>query len=263
MRDRQPTPGREGMVRLILTSGEILEGRLEMADEPTDAGTPLNKATLLTDQTAALYPGLDGDSTLNDVYYFLGGYTQWRWNRRRYDWDPVLGDQETNVLVNQAGSESIVIKYATQITIAYPENTVELVSPSSRIVTYNSYSSDLDTTLRDKYFTLGSDPTVYYFGAGARTIRVYVGTGSNRVDIEGIQPVTADVTTGPWEEVRASTSDAYPDRGASGGYEYEALGMPLEKAADLPLSALLAMLTEQEQLRADVDFLAAMGGVEL
>lgn len=39
---------------------------LTRADEPTEEGTPLNKATLLTDETAALYD-LDEDATVNDV----------------------------------------------------------------------------------------------------------------------------------------------------------------------------------------------------
>jgi hypothetical protein len=38
----------------------------ERADEPTEPGTPLNKATLLTDATAALY-GLGPGATVNDV----------------------------------------------------------------------------------------------------------------------------------------------------------------------------------------------------
>ena len=39
---------------------------LTRADEPTEQGTPLNKATLLTDETAASY-GLGEDATVNDV----------------------------------------------------------------------------------------------------------------------------------------------------------------------------------------------------
>lgn len=47
------------------------------ADEPTEEGTPLNKATLLTDETAALY-GLGEDSTVNDVLAEIDDKHIWR-----------------------------------------------------------------------------------------------------------------------------------------------------------------------------------------
>lgn len=54
MNDRVPThPGR---VKLTPVSGNIYD--LERADEPTVAGTPLNKATFLTDATATAIAAL-------------------------------------------------------------------------------------------------------------------------------------------------------------------------------------------------------------
>ena len=65
MRNRQPTyPGR---VKLIPVDGEANTFDLIRADEPTDPGTPLNKNTLLTDQTAAIM-GLDSEATPNDMF---------------------------------------------------------------------------------------------------------------------------------------------------------------------------------------------------
>lgn len=55
MTDRVPTPGKEGRVKLTFDDGAIQYAKVEMADEPTQDGTPLNKATLLSDSTAALY----------------------------------------------------------------------------------------------------------------------------------------------------------------------------------------------------------------
>ena len=55
MKDRQPT--RPGRVKIIPENGEAYYATMEMADEPTEAGTPPTKANLLKDSTAALLGG--------------------------------------------------------------------------------------------------------------------------------------------------------------------------------------------------------------
>lgn len=56
MKDRVPTyPGR---VRMTPVTGQTNVYDMELADQPTEAGTPLNKANLLTDATATAL-GLD------------------------------------------------------------------------------------------------------------------------------------------------------------------------------------------------------------
>lgn len=72
MTDRQPTPGKEGRVRLTFDDGSVKYARVEMADDPLELGDPLNKATLLKDATAALY-GLGTDAVPDDVLKALGG----------------------------------------------------------------------------------------------------------------------------------------------------------------------------------------------
>lgn len=218
------------------------------------------KDETLTDQTAALYPGLTGDSTPNDAYAFLGGYTQWRWNRRTVSWTPVKGSNTSVTLVTEG--ETVTLRYSSTVTVS-DEGVVSLSGYSSKSITTDNWTPSIATDLTNKYFTVKNGGQVYYFDSGS-TASKYVPSGSDEyVQASNVKPVTANQSTGPWEEVRASTSNAYPDSGISGGYEYEAQGMPLEKAAALPLGAVLAMLAEQEQLRADVDFLAAMGGVTL
>lgn len=65
MKDRKPKyPGR---VRLTPVQGQENVFDLERADEPLEDGTPLNKATLLDDETAASL-GLTEDSTVNDAF---------------------------------------------------------------------------------------------------------------------------------------------------------------------------------------------------
>lgn len=72
MVDRVPLyPGR---VKMTPVSGQANIYDMERADQPTQAGTPLNKTTLLKDSTAALY-GLT-DATPDDVFVLLKRYSE-------------------------------------------------------------------------------------------------------------------------------------------------------------------------------------------
>lgn len=65
MKDRVPLyPGR---VKLTPVSGKENTYDMVRADEPTQEGTPLNKATLLKDATAALL-GLESDAVPDDAF---------------------------------------------------------------------------------------------------------------------------------------------------------------------------------------------------
>lgn len=66
MKDRVPTyPGR---VRLTPVSGQTNVYTLERADVPTQEGTPLNKANLLSDTTANLLIPSEGDPTPDKAF---------------------------------------------------------------------------------------------------------------------------------------------------------------------------------------------------
>lgn len=68
MKDRVPThPGR---VKLKPVSGQANTYDMVRADEPTQEGTPLNKASLLQDETAALY-GQGADAVPDDILSIL------------------------------------------------------------------------------------------------------------------------------------------------------------------------------------------------
>ena len=78
MKDRVPTyPGR---VKLTPVSGQENTYDMVRADEPTQEGTPLNKASLLKDATAVLYgQGVDAVpddilSILSKAVLFVDGY---------------------------------------------------------------------------------------------------------------------------------------------------------------------------------------------
>lgn len=77
MTDRQPASGQAGRVLITPESpGQMpFYAKIEMADNPINPGTPINKATLLEDATAALF-GQGTDATPNgifsDIYNMLG-----------------------------------------------------------------------------------------------------------------------------------------------------------------------------------------------
>lgn len=80
MKDRIPLyPGR---VKLNPVTGQENTYDMVRADEPTQEGTPLNKASLLKDETAALYGhGVDAVpddilSILSNAVLFVSGYLQ-------------------------------------------------------------------------------------------------------------------------------------------------------------------------------------------
>lgn len=70
MQDRSSLhPGR---VKLIPVSGQEHVYDMVRADEPEQEGTPLSKATFLTDETAALF-GLGSDAVPDEVFQLLAG----------------------------------------------------------------------------------------------------------------------------------------------------------------------------------------------
>lgn len=90
MQDRVPTyPGR---VELIPVLGQENTYEMVRADEPTQEGTPLNKANLLQDSVAKMY-GLLESAIPNDVFAFLGKYNL-HWWRRRINTTGTIGEWE-------------------------------------------------------------------------------------------------------------------------------------------------------------------------
>lgn len=72
MEDRTPTPGQEGRVLITPENGSSpFYAKVEMADNPTQEGTPLNKNSLLKDATAALFTGLPENPVPDEVFQIL------------------------------------------------------------------------------------------------------------------------------------------------------------------------------------------------
>lgn len=73
---------------------------LTRADEPTQEGTPLNKASLLKDTTAALY-GKDGTAVPDDIFQFLGN----RLTGELYASYTVQSSDETSIYIDMPTAE--------------------------------------------------------------------------------------------------------------------------------------------------------------
>lgn len=74
MEDRIPSPGQEGRVLITPEDGkESYYATVTMADNPTNPGTPLNKATLLQDETEISLFGNTNNRTVDDAFRGISG----------------------------------------------------------------------------------------------------------------------------------------------------------------------------------------------
>ena len=73
MEDRTPTPGQEGRVLITPENGSPYYAKIEMADNPTQQGTPLTKETLLQDSTEIEIFGNSSNRTVDDAFVGIMG----------------------------------------------------------------------------------------------------------------------------------------------------------------------------------------------
>lgn len=77
MKDRAPT--KPNRMRIVPEDGSpAFYATITRADDPTQAGDPLNKSTFLRDETASLF-GMGNDAVPNDVFAFLGSHNLHWW----------------------------------------------------------------------------------------------------------------------------------------------------------------------------------------
>ena len=256
MQDRVPLhPGR---VTLTPVAGQANTYDMTRADDPTQAGTPLNKATLLKDATAALF-GLGTDAVPDDVLAEIGKYKQYWWRRRvpageRYV--EVKTDMTSDVAIlheRSAGPQSG--RLSKSITINQTNGAITLNNAETiNAPTTYALAESLVESLWEKrpfYFVSAGVDKVYYVPENATYTKSYIAGNytlsiakENDDDEDGIylnapsagvkgQIATANkqqVAAGDWEYLQSSDRSAYPDSGTSGGYEYEYLGIPFDNA---------------------------------
>lgn len=151
MKDRVPLyPGR---VTLTPVSGQANTFDLVRADQPTQEGTPLNKASLLKDATAALF-GLDATAVPDDALSVLSRFHKGLGNE--YVWSR----QQSIITITPFTSEGTILntyKYTGNLqysdSVFYNQSTgeIELVNPTTASV--SSLLSNY-TVLYGKYLQL-------------------------------------------------------------------------------------------------------------
>lgn len=153
MKDRVPLyPGR---VTLTPVSGQANTFDLVRADQPTQEGTPLNKASLLKDTTAALF-GLPNTAVPDDALHLLSRFQGGLGNE--YVWaklNSIAGYYEIRTLkdsiyVIESATKLYTFKYSDSITIDEVGN-LSLTNPLTFTATYSQFRNDYGTTLLGKY----------------------------------------------------------------------------------------------------------------
>lgn len=260
MQDRVPLyPGR---VTLTPVSGQANTFDLTRADQPTQEGTPLNKANLLKDTTAALF-GLGTGAVPDDVLAELGKYKQYWWRRRARSVIEKRTDITGEVQVTRDASPGRKFYYSKTVSLD-PNGGVSLVSPvtldgvASSTTSANALSESLKPYLDDVPYYISSDivdgkiyyvPTESHIGynsvnPGYFTFGLYryssktlymVLSDNSLSDVKvPAQLVEGVVPTGDWQYVQSSNRNTYPDSGIRDGYEYEYLGIPFDSAVTAP-----------------------------
>ena len=236
MNDRVPTnPG-----RVLITpenGAAAYYATMTRADNPTQEGTPLNKATLLKDATAAAF-GLPASAVPDDVLAFLGKYNQYWWRRRinTVGWTVKTSEQSVNsvwVSYNDAGGN---IEYSSEIDIS-DGGVVSLKNPSSASFNKNRYS-DLNV-VKGKYWTCDTtsleDAGILYTPSNAPNAKLRSYSDYDAIEMQ-YGKVTSEYTgsIGEWEYLQSPDRNAHPDSGISESYEYQFLGIPLSNAVTAP-----------------------------
>lgn len=226
MQDRVPLyPGR---VTLTPVSGQANTYDLTRADQPTQEGTPLNKASLLKDATAALF-GLGTDAVPDDALHLLSRFQGGLGNE--YVWaklNSIAGYYEIRTLkdsiyVIESETKLYTFKYSDSITIDEVGN-LSLTNPLTFTATYSQFRNDYGTTLLGKYLDttgLAQEAGIIFIPTNA-SINYYNG---RQVEIRNSYVISVgyDENRAFVGYVNSPSPDAYPPA-VSDGNTYMPLG---------------------------------------
>lgn len=222
MKDRIPLyPGR---VTLTPVSGQPNTFDLTRADQPTQEGTPLNKASLLKDTTAALF-GLGTDAVPDDAFHLLSRFqsglgNEYIWAKERWNWEVVKSNSTKNwILVQTNNANRTYVRYSDNIILDNDGN-ISLADPITQI--YPTYKSAGSLQLDNKYVQLGRDS---YAEAEANPVWFSDGVTFNGVNTYNLTYRTLETLHRRtlFGYVNSPSPDAYPPA-VSDGYTYTPLG---------------------------------------
>ena len=272
MQDRVPVnPG-----RVLVTpenGGAAYYATLTRADNPTQEGTPLNKASLLKDTTAAMF-GLDEYAVPEDVFAFLGQYNQHWWEVTHGIARNVYSEERTAVTnrknLSYTSDFPFTFSYSKSIEIDPHDGTVSLVDPQT-VVLHTDSKKDITTVCA----ALASQAPIYFksdygvvadrvfyapegatapaagsteLGAGSYTFYMmkhseysdyYLCIGNEDADVPAYEVTTTAewVTAGEITYVHGATRDAYTDGVTEDFDSYVYLGVPFQ---NMPTAARIA-----------------------
>lgn len=237
MQDRIPLyPG-----RVMLTPVPGQENTFDMvrADSPTQEGTPLNKANILKDATAAMF-GLGSDAVPDDVLVWIGNYNQHWWKRL----DPVVHDYYSYVSSTLGESYVSTIKPTVEspvsISSSYAKNEYGEMILLEPITVWDGTTNPGYNYARGKYVKL-QNGIVWKADEASADIRSYTSGSDTLYQLnvyEGAIKYTPTITAQTDYQfngtyVHSSDRSTYPDSGISGDYKYYYLGIPFENVVDL------------------------------
>ena len=171
MTDRQPTPGKEGRVRLTFDDGSVKYARVEMADDPLEVGDPLNKATFWPDDVASLF-GLGADSLPRDGFKAIYNNSLFI-NFDVYSGTGLFGKDNPNVIEVDGVPKFLIVTQYTFSTrdlylsrlitgslsdeiIAVSHNAISEVGDEKLVVTTSFYPPRADKKGRVEWYSLES-----------------------------------------------------------------------------------------------------------
>lgn len=159
MQDRVPKyPGR---VKLVPVSGQENTFDMVRADDPTQIGDSLNKATLLRDFSASLF-GLDENAVPDDVFAFLGKYNQHWWKRQASGAVSYVYSSDRNAYPDSGISDGYEYKYlGIPFENAVSASRVAVVSYVGTGAYGSGKPNILTLDFAPKYLVLGA-----WFGSG-------------------------------------------------------------------------------------------------
>lgn len=191
------------------------------ADNPTQEGTPLNKASLLKDATAAKF-GLGTDAVPDDVFGVLSRFQSGLGNE--YVWAKYSNTQVSKIVESTTGEQvaMYVREGATTFTVQYADtvemsgDSVVLVNPTTITGSISDYASSYAAQTVGKYVVSAENGKVYKIaGAATEFYGNYIGQAGYLVSVEY---ETVSTLVG---YVNSPDTNAYP---IDDGFTYAALG---------------------------------------
>ena len=148
-----------GRVKLTPVSGQENTYDMVRADEPTQEGTPLNKATLLKDATAALL-GLDDNAVPDDAFVTLYGlyHNSISFQQLWENASPGSDFGEQTLSLDTTGYQMILIINRTRKIFLIPKKdgvSVSFEMTESYPDYYSNYNAHRDITVNDDSIVFG------------------------------------------------------------------------------------------------------------